>query len=145
MLRVEPAGSVTGIALEPGVAARVIVGDVVSVTFTPTAGDAIALALSSVAMATSETMPSAAGVQLIVHVPLLAGVVLPMRLPLAKTCTLVIVPSGSVAMPEMVVATVVAKNAPLTGPLMLTVGGRPMRLATLTPTMLEVVESPSLS
>jgi hypothetical protein len=129
--RIAPLGSVVlpAAAAVRGDNVSVIAGDDASVTFTPTAGAATALPLLSVAMAVIDAVPSAFGVHAILHdepetvaAPLFAS---PAVEPLTNTCTPVTAPSGSVAVPEMVVAALSPRNEPLAGATIATSGATP--------------------
>ena len=89
-------------------------GDALSVTVTPTDGAATALPLLSEAIALKETTPVVVGVQLITQVGP-ARVALPRETPLANTCTDVIEPSASEAVPVMMVWVPMPRKEPLAG------------------------------
>ena len=85
----------------------------------------MALPLLSVATALSEIAPNVVGDQLMVHAEP-AGVALPIDTPFANTCTVLMLPSGSVATPVIAVALLTGTNEPLTGARRPTVGGSPI-------------------
>src|SRR5688572_16630209 len=132
-LRTAPLGSVVmagAVALVRGEMTRVIAGDEASVTVTPTAGAATALPLLSIAIAVIEAMPDTVGVHGIVQVEPLS-VAVPMEAPFTTTCTELMLPSVSEAVPVMGVAGAggvpVARpmNAPLLGAKIETSGAEP--------------------
>ena len=105
-------------------------GDVLSEIFTPTAGAATELPALSVAIAEIEATPEEVGVQLTDQTPLVTPVTpappRPAVVPLTNTWMLLIEPSASVAVPEMVVVLLAATKAPLTGVRMPSTGGSPI-------------------